>query len=88
MAHLGKKVSKATGRISWLVQFRKRIYGKDGEVKKDIIHSIHLPTEKEAQEYIDEYEHIFFLEEPGKTKYDRLMGKRKRRFRHKLKDKT
>ena len=86
MAYLGKYISKKTGKFTWQVQFRKRVYEKDRKVKKDLTYSATFPSEEAAKEFIDEYEHIFFLQEPGETQYDSLMERRKRRFRHKIKD--
>jgi hypothetical protein len=86
MAHLRKRISPNTGRVTWLVQFRKRVYGKNREVKKDLSYNAMFPTKEEAEKFIDEYEHIFFLKDAGDNDYDRLMEKRRRRFRHKIKE--
>lgn len=86
MAYLAKRVSPHTGRISWIVQFRKRVYGKNRTVKKSLGYNKSFPSKEEAEKFIDEFEHIFFLEEPGDVGYDKLMARRKRKFRHKLKE--
>ena len=69
-----------------MVQFRKRVYEKNRKVKEDLTYSATFPSQEEAEKFIDEYEHIFFLQVPGETKYDSLMERRKRRFRHKIKE--
>jgi len=88
MAYLGSYTSKKTGKVTWQVQFRKRVYERDRKVKKDLTYSATFPSKEEAEKFIDEFEHVFFLQEPGETEYDSLMERRKRRFRHKIKDKT
>lgn len=88
MASLKRNVSKYTGLVSWVVIFRKRVYEKERKVKKDLSYCATFRTEEEALKFIDEYEHVFALEDPGKIKYDRLMERRKRKFYHKIKDKT
>lgn len=87
MAHLCK-YKKKSGDYTWMVQFRKRVYEKNRKVKKDLTYSATFPSQEEAEKFIDEYEHIFFLQVPGETEYDSLMERRKRRFRHKIKDKN
>ena len=99
MASISKNTSKKTGKTTWRVHFRKRVYGKDRKVKKNLCRSIMFLSREEAESYVQEYEHVFFLNERGDPAYDRLMEdmeksaksrlmeKMERRFSQKIKDK-
>lgn len=59
MATLQKRVYTPTGRTTWLVTFRKRIYGKDRVVEKDHTLSKSFLSEEEAERFIEEEEDNF-----------------------------
>ncbi len=88
MAYLARTVSARTGLVRWRVQFQKRVYGKGRKVKIRLCFNATFKTESEALEFVEEYEHIFFLQEPGEPEYDVLVARRKRKFSHRLKDKA
>jgi len=52
MAHLTKRIYKPTGRITWMVTFRKRKYDIDGLVKKDRTFSKSFLSKEEAEDFI------------------------------------
>lgn len=77
MGYIKKVFYAPTGRVSWLAQLRKRVYGKERKVLKDVFYSKTFETEEEALNFIKENEHSFHQRGNQDLEYIRQQDKNK-----------